>query len=245
MSKKVDYFFVDYSNVLLNAIKKRNYDFKKIQIWIDKGADVNHQDADGYTALNLITDEAVLFPYPPEYNEHTELIKLFLKNGANPNIQNFRPSSKIKDTNPLITAARFGKIKILKLLLECPEIDVNMKDYVGMTALMWAATNGHSEILIELLKKDADMDIKNNQGMTALMMATPETANILKEHEIVNKTTFVNEITRKHGFNMDPDTMKYLYDDLKKPSGRGRKSGKRKMDKRKSGKSGRTTHRKK
>jgi hypothetical protein len=197
--------------------------------------------------LNLITDEAVLFSHPPEYNEHTELIKLLLKNGANPNIQNFRPSSEIKDTNPLITAARFGKIKILKLLLESPDIDVNMKDYIGMTALMWAATNGHSEILIELLKKDADIDIKNNQGMTALMMATPETASILKEHEIVNKTAFVNEMTRKHGFVMDPDTMKYLYDDLKKsPLGRGkRKSGKRKMDKRKSGKSGRTTHRKK
>jgi len=47
--------------------------------------------------------------------------------------------------------------------------DVNVKDNSGMTALMWAADWGHSEIVKLLLDEGADVNAKDNSGRTALI----------------------------------------------------------------------------
>jgi hypothetical protein len=52
---------------------------------------------------------------------------------------------------PLITAAKNGWVDIVKRLLAIKTVNVNTQDRGRMTALDWAATNGHKEI-VELLK---------------------------------------------------------------------------------------------
>jgi len=49
--------------------------------------------------------------------------------------------------------------------------DRDSKDNNGSTALMWAADNGHTEIVRLLIDKGADINTENNYGYTALMEA--------------------------------------------------------------------------
>ena len=42
----------------------------------------------------------------------------------------------------------------------------------GLTALMMASANGHTEIVKLLLDKGADVNVKNTYGITALFMAS-------------------------------------------------------------------------
>ena len=49
--------------------------------------------------------------------------------------------------------------------------DVNIETPTGDTALMWAAWNGHSETVVELIKNNADVNKGNDRGITALHRA--------------------------------------------------------------------------
>ncbi len=63
------------------------------------------------------------------------------------------------------------RLDIVELLLAAPGIGVNAKNHRGDTALMWAALNGHTDIVELLLAAGADVNAQNNDGTTALMMA--------------------------------------------------------------------------
>ena len=74
-----------------------------------------------------------------------EIVKLLLKSGANPNIQN-------KDKNTaLILASRYNRIENVRLLLE-NSADPNIKNKENKTALTYASNNRHTEI-VNLLKQ--------------------------------------------------------------------------------------------
>lgn len=49
--------------------------------------------------------------------------------------------------------------------------DVNFKDQIGRTPLLWAATNGHYELVKMLLENGASVSVFNNRGRTALHLA--------------------------------------------------------------------------
>lgn len=49
--------------------------------------------------------------------------------------------------------------------------NINAQDKKGMTALHWAAINGHVDIVERLIQEDADLNIQNNEGKTALQFA--------------------------------------------------------------------------
>ena len=63
-------------------------------------------------------------------------------------------------------AAAFNHLDCVKELIE----EAQMQDENGWTALMWAAYNGHLEVVAELAKYE--LHIKNTKGETALMKAT-------------------------------------------------------------------------
>lgn len=92
-----------------------------------------------------------------------------------------RVLSKYVGWTDLICAAALGSVnRVMEHLDECEERDVN-----GRTALMWAAMNGHKEVvemLVEYGKKMVD-----DQGHTALYYALKggslEIAKILIPHE--------------------------------------------------------------
>jgi len=65
-------------------------------------------------------------------------------------------------------------------------LDVNTMDEEGRTVLMYAAYNGHTEILKKLIEKGAVINLADNYGRTALMMASSgpytEAVKLLLDH---------------------------------------------------------------
>ncbi|MDF2965458.1 MAG: hypothetical protein K0Q51_846, partial [Rickettsiaceae bacterium] len=52
--------------------------------------------------------------------------------------------------------------------------EINHADNYGMTALIWAAWNGHLESVKELMKNKAEINHADNKGVTALMLAADQ-----------------------------------------------------------------------
>lgn len=79
-----------------------------------------------------------------------------------------------KEGNPqkysLIIASAEGDIDVVKKLIKSGT-DVNLKDYGGKTALMYAILNSHVEITEELINAGAKVNIKDNNGYTPLRYA--------------------------------------------------------------------------
>ena len=130
-----------------------------IKLLLEKGADVNAKDWYGKTALMYAA-----------YYGHTETVQLLLEKGAK-----YDPLYKTNDDFTYLMAfARGGFINYCQELLN-KGADVNAKIEsgwdIGKTALMYAAENGHTEIVKLLLEKGAKYDpfYKTNGGFTYLM----------------------------------------------------------------------------
>lgn len=131
-----------------------------VRVLLQHGADVNAKDKDGKTALEY----ARLF-------FHEDVANLIIAHGvANPSRQ-------------LVQDASRGSLEAVQLDL-AHGADVNAKDKVGRTALMYASNNANlSRLLVE---HRADVNAKDNDGETALMMAVQnrnmEVVNLLFAH---------------------------------------------------------------
>ena len=66
-----------------------------------------------------------------------------------------------------------GHVEIVNILLR-ERADVNAKNWLGETALSWAAVKGHVEIVKTLLAHGANPNIIDKHGWTALMYAARE-----------------------------------------------------------------------
>jgi ankyrin repeat protein len=95
----------------------------------------------------------------PIWRGHTQIIRLLLNAGANPNI---RPGS------PLANA--LNNKEIANLLIAAGA-DINFKDSDGQTDLMLAAAEGRIANLKALIAAGADVNIQNNKGRTPLINA--------------------------------------------------------------------------
>ena len=83
---------------------------------------------------------------------------------AGSNLDKPEPSA---GSTPLITASLFGKIEVVRALVEAGA-DVNYQNKEGSTALHTAAFFCHPEIVGILLDNGADKSIRNNAGSTSL-----------------------------------------------------------------------------
>ena len=95
-------------------------------------------------------------------------------------------------TTPLMWAVSFKHNSIVKLLLDQPAVDVNVKDDNGRTALHWAAWNNNAEgARMLLLHKDFNSaNVTDNGDRTALMVAVynsnEEVLRELVDHQCVS-----------------------------------------------------------
>ena len=163
-----------------------------IELLLDRGADLNIHNKYDLTAFgqairggNMETVKLLLEHQPNliiKYDEgwdeeqtalmiaavkgHTEIVRLLLDRGADPNIQDDQGQTA------LINAIFSISIETVKLLLD-RGADPNIQDDQGQTALMFTARNGHTEIMELLILAGADPGIKNDQDKTA--------ADILKD----------------------------------------------------------------
>jgi len=71
-----------------------------------------------------------------------------------------------------IGAASDGDKKIMQSLLKEKEVDVNVRDWDELTALITAASAGYTDIVKLLLKEGADVNASDKDGITALMEAS-------------------------------------------------------------------------
>lgn len=100
-----------------------------------------------------------------------------------------------KGTTPLVMAACNGRDKLVQLLLQQPEIAVDLADDMGNTPLIVAAANGHAVVVRQLLDAKASVECVNDQGDSALTDAVESTALVLLERK-----ADVNHVN-KHGLS--------------------------------------------
>ena len=160
---------------LINAVS--GGDVNAVRTLLTSGADVNQRAGDGSTALLsavhnsnieiarvLIAAKAAVdtpndFGVTPlleaSRNGDAPMVDLLLRSGADP--KRAHPEGE----TPLLSASRAGSVAAVRLLL-ARGVDVNAAEaFQHTTALMWAAAEGHTDVVDLLLESGAD---PNRQG---------------------------------------------------------------------------------
>ena len=123
-----DYAFATgEKETLLDAA--RDGKMAKIEDLLAKGADINVQNAEGWTPLMFAVAAA-----------HTKLTKLLLEKGADVNIKTK------KGWTPLMIAAKHNDVEMMKLLLEKGAY-IHDQNEDGKTALMLAEEQDHKDAI--------------------------------------------------------------------------------------------------
>ena len=135
-----------------------------IDLLLEKGALINAQDNNGWTALMWAIDQ----------NEQ-KIAESLIKKEANVNLAN-----KTGET-PLMKAASKGLVDLIELLLTNKAI-INAVDHKGKTALMYAAEKGKPDAVSLLIKNHANVTIKSKEHKTAkdyaVNIATEQALNL-------------------------------------------------------------------
>ncbi|WP_265035184.1 MULTISPECIES: ankyrin repeat domain-containing protein [unclassified Wolbachia] len=109
---------------------------KTVSLLVEKGANVNAADVEGYTALHLAVTEKRL-----------ETVKELIKSGANVNAEEYG-----NKCTPLHLACMVGEKEIVEELVKAGG-EIEQADKFGMTAMDYAKT---SKEVTEVLKKEID-----------------------------------------------------------------------------------------
>ncbi len=144
-------------NQLLKGIARN--DIKLVQKAINRGVNIEEPDSKGYTPLMVaIINKA-----------NTEIIKLLLDNGANPNAKIIvKEKNEEKEETPLFFSADSGNIELTKLLLDHsgdPNIKLLPDSILTKVIYKYARTGNKNYLTIAkiLLEKGADPNIKSDK----------------------------------------------------------------------------------
>ena len=166
---------------LHQAAKNRYPDIVEVILKTGK-VDVNALDGDVDTALNKALNGLNRDANGLETEAIEKVVKHLLDNGANPDLVD-------KDGNPALTNAvrlRNSKGPLIELLLD-KNAQIDKAGEYGMTALHFAAYNGHLEVAKLLLTKGAKIDLPDNKGQTPLHYAAENGKSAVAELLLNNK----------------------------------------------------------
>ena len=93
---------------------------------------------------------------------HLSIVKMLLDRGANPN------AATNKGNTPLMEAAAEGRQDVAQVLLSLPNIKLEARSERGGTALVFAASWGHLNLVKLLLDHGAEPAVVVNSGRTVL-----------------------------------------------------------------------------
>ena len=214
---------------LKEAVK--NADFQKIEEFLDQGADINFQNANGDTLLMIVASSGSLSHprssliggrYQPSTNvaissekwtwsslpitnsrKQRYLLKLLLENGANINIQNKQGWTVLMMLASLEDgwAVRF---------ITSQGAELNIQDNEGRTALMFAAFQKNVESVILLSQKGADANIKDEHDRTALTYAI----ETLRTFNVETLSQYTNEAEKSLALEIAKKTEKIIINSL-------------------------------
>ncbi|CAI0652615.1 unnamed protein product [Colletotrichum noveboracense] len=121
----------------------------------DIGLDINLEGSDGRSPLAL----AVI-------SDHVEVVGLLLDEKAS-------ISNMDSDQHALTLAARYGRVEIMRLLLDA-NADLEAEDGNGETPLTMAASKGHDGVLQLLIDRKANIEATGRNGSSPLAIAAYE-----------------------------------------------------------------------
>ena len=84
-----------------------------------------------------------------------------------------RVDAGMREDSLLLTGARSQQISIVRASLK-QGADVNARDELGRTALVWAAITGRENTVVVLVGSGADMSTRDSSGLNAAERATEE-----------------------------------------------------------------------
>jgi ankyrin repeat protein len=118
------------------------------------GADVNLFDDHGVTPLSRAAE-----------NAEPALVERLLAAGANPNL------AQTSGLTPLMIAAHTGNVRVAKaLLINGADVNASTRE-TKATALMWAVSAPHPEMVRALIEAKADVHASSAKGLTPLLYA--------------------------------------------------------------------------
>jgi ankyrin repeat protein len=127
-------------------------DVREVKTLIDKGISPNQKDPRGMPILMLAIQE----------NSTKTVDYLINAKGIDLN------QSNMTDETPLMFAALYGQLALVKILVDQKQVPVNRP---GWTPLHYACANSHYDIALFLLDKGAAVDALSPNETTPLMMA--------------------------------------------------------------------------
>jgi len=167
-------------------------DLETADILVRASANVKAANRYGVTPLSLACT-----------NGNGAMVVLLLKAGADPNAA--LPGGE----TPLMTAARVGSLHAVKALVAHGARVDSKDERRGQTALMWAAAEGHAEVVEMLIEVGADFRARLASGFTPLLFAVREgrldvVRVLLKAGADVNETVPLEGRRRGYGGRLPP-----------------------------------------
>lgn len=183
---------VDFSDMLRNASAEHRYEL--FNYLVESKADLN------ITYQSMINSENLaVFVYTMNNNDAMEfdadfifrmaaiggslsVCKYLVDDGqADPNKKRGKEQKSL-----LISSSENGRSEIVSFLLTLKNIDIELRDRKGQTALHWACLKDHPECVKILLKNGANIEVRDEIGETPLIKAAQsgsvECASILLEN---------------------------------------------------------------
>jgi len=139
----------------------------------------------GIIPCNYVTDNVELIETPlhdAAKRGNLAFLEECLRNGVSIN------SLDKASNTALYWASHAGHIGCIIPLLQCSNIDLNVQNKIGDTALHAAAWKGRTEAVTILLESGADVMLTNCEGKTALEMARdPQIIDLISKHQDTNR----------------------------------------------------------
>jgi ankyrin repeat protein len=165
----------------------RQQDSKEVRTLLSQKGDVNARSTDSSTALlwvahwndveiadlllragadaNAANDFRVTPLSEACTNGSAAMVRLLLKSGAHAN------TAIATGETPLMTCAKTGSVDAVLLLIEYGAVVDAKEPAQNQTALMWAASERHPDVVSALIQAHADPKVHTKQGFTAMHFA--------------------------------------------------------------------------